>query len=156
MWPAFLPVMLILAGCAGGCAGSTAGGMKIVRMILLYKQGAREISKLVHPNALMPVKLGGKPVPEHVINAVWGFLALYILSYVVLLLLMLASGADPVTAFSAVTACLNNLGPGLGEVAHNYASVSAMGKIVLTFAMLLGRLELFTLLVLFTPVFWRG
>ena len=156
MWPSFLPVMLILAGCAGGCAGSTAGGMKIVRMILLYKQGAREISKLVHPSALMPVKLGGKPVPEHVINAVWGFLSLYILSYVLLLLLMLASGADPVTAFSAVTACLNNLGPGLGDVAHNYASITAMGKIVLTFAMLLGRLELFTLLVLFTPVFWRG
>jgi len=156
MWPAFLPVMLILASTAGGCAGSTAGGMKIVRMILLYKQGAREISKLVHPNALMPVKLGGKPVPDNVINAVWGFLSLYILSYVVLLLLMSAGGADPVTAFSAVTACLNNLGPGLGDVAHNYASVSAMGKLVLTFAMLLGRLELFTLLVLFTPVFWRG
>jgi len=156
MWPSFLPVMLILASTAGGCAGSTAGGMKIVRMILLYKQGAREISKLVHPSALMPVKLGRKPVPDPVVNAVWGFLSLYILSYVVLLLLMLASGADPVTAFSAVTACLNNLGPGLGEVAHNYASITAVGKIILTFAMLLGRLELFTLLVLFTPVFWRG
>ena len=156
LWPAFLPVMLILASTAGGCAGSTAGGMKIVRMILLYKQGAREISKLVHPNALMPVKLGGKAVPDNVINAVWGFLSLYMLSYVLLLLLMLAGGADPVTAFSAVTACLNNLGPGLGEVAQNYAAVSDSGKMVLTFAMLLGRLELFTLLVLFTPVFWKG
>ena len=156
VWPVFLPIMLILASTAGGCAGSTAGGMKIVRMVLLYKQGAREIAKLVHPNALMPVKLGGKAVPDNVINAVWGFLSLYMLSYVVLLLLMLASGADPVTAFSAVTACLNNLGPGLGEVAQNYASVSDPGKMVLTFAMLLGRLELFTLLVLFTPVFWKG
>jgi len=155
-WPGFLPVMLILASCIGGCAGSTAGGMKVVRMILLYKQGAREISKLVHPSALMPVKLGGKAVPDDVINAVWGFLSLYILSYVLLLLLMLAAGADPVTAFSAVTACLNNLGPGLGAVAQNYAAVSDMGKMVLTFAMLLGRLELFTLLLLFTPVFWRG
>ena len=156
LWPAFLPVMLILVSTAGGCAGSTAGGMKIVRMVLLYKQGAREISKLVHPNALIPVKLGGKAVPDNVINAVWGFLSLYIISYVLLLLLMLAGGADPVTAFSAVTACLNNLGPGLGAVAQNYAGVSDMGKVVLTFAMLLGRLELFTLLVLFTPVFWKG
>ncbi len=156
LWPSFLPIMLILVSTAGGCAGSTAGGMKIIRMVLLYKQGAREISKLVHPNALIPVKLGGKAVPDNVINAVWGFLSLYMLSYVVLLLLMLASGSDPVTAFSAVTACLNNLGPGLGDVAQNYASVSPAGKIVLTFAMLLGRLELFTLLVLFTPVFWKG
>ncbi len=156
LWPAFLPVLLMLASTAGGCAGSTAGGMKIIRMVLLYKQGAREIFKLVHPNALMSIKLGGKVVPENVINAVWGFLSLYILSYVVLLLLMLASGADPVTAFSTVTACLNNLGPGLGEAAQNYASISPLGKTILTFAMLLGRLELFTLLVLFTPVFWKG
>lgn len=156
LWPAFLPVMLILVSTAGGCAGSTAGGMKIIRMVLLCKQGAREISKLVHPNALIPVKLGGRAVPDNVINAVWGFLSLYMLSYVLLLLLMLAGGADPVTAFSAVTACLNNLGPGLGEVAQNYAAVSDTGKVVLTFAMLLGRLELFTLLVLFTPVFWKG
>ena len=115
VWPTFLPIMLILLSVAGGCAGSTAGGMKIIRIVLLYKQGAREISKLVHPNAMIPIKLGGKAVPDNVINAVWGFLSLYILSYVLLLILMLASGADPVTAFSAVTACLNNLGPGLGE-----------------------------------------
>lgn len=156
LWPTFLPIMLILVSTAGGCAGSTAGGMKIVRMILLCKQGSREISKLVHPNALMPIKLDGKAVADNVINAVWGFLALYIICYVLLLMLTLASGLDPVSAFSAVSACLNNLGPGLGEVAQNYASVSSMGKIVLTFAMLLGRLELFTLLVLFTPVFWKS
>ncbi len=155
-WPTFLPIMLLLASAAGGCAGSTAGGMKIVRIILLYKQGTREISKLVHPNALMPIKLGAKAVPDNVINAVWGFLSLYTLSYAALLMLMLASGADAVTAFSAVAACLNNLGPGLGAVAQNYASLTDMGKIVLTFTMLLGRLELFTLLLLFTPVFWRS
>lgn len=155
-WPGFLPVMLILASTAGGCAGSTAGGMKIMRIVLLYKQGMREIAKLAHPSALRPVTLGGKAVPDNVVNAVWGFLSLYMLSYALLLLLMLASGADAVTAFSAVSACLNNLGPGLGAVAENYAALSDMGKIVLTFAMLLGRLELFTLLLLFTPVFWRG
>jgi trk system potassium uptake protein TrkH len=149
-------LLLVLLSTAGGCAGSTAGGMKIIRITLLFKQGTREIFKLVHPNALIPIKLGGKPVPDNVINAVWGFLSLYIFSFTILLILMLATGTDLVTAFSAVTANLNNLGPGLGEVAHNYVSITDSGKLVLTFAMLLGRLELFTLLVLFTPVFWRG
>ena len=155
-WPTFIPILLILLSSAGGCAGSTAGGMKIVRIMLLFKQGTREISRLVHPNALIPIKLGGKPVKDNVINAVWGFLSLYIFSYLILLVLMLATGMDMTTAFSAVSACLNNLGPGLGDVAHTYTGVSDAGKIVLTFAMLLGRLELFTLLVLLTPVFWKG
>jgi trk system potassium uptake protein TrkH len=125
-------------------------------VILLYKQGMREISKLVHPNALITVKIDGKPVPDNVINAVWGFLSLYILSYVVLSIMMVASGSDLVTAFASVTACLNNLGPGLGDVAQNYASQSEAGKWILTFTMLLGRLELFTLLILLTPVFWKS
>ncbi|MEM7194581.1 MAG: TrkH family potassium uptake protein [Pseudomonadota bacterium] len=155
-WPLFLPVLLILLSTAGGCAGSTAGGMKIIRIILLFKQGAREISKLVHPNALIPIKLGGKPVSDTVINAVWGFLSLYLISYVILLLLMLGTGADLVTSLSAVSASLNNLGPGLGSVAENYASITDAGKMVLAFAMLLGRLELYTLLVLLTPMFWKS
>ena len=128
----------------------------MIRVLLLFKQGEREISKLVHPNALIPIKLGGKPVKDDVINAVWGFLSLYLFSYLILLIMMLATGADLTTAFSAVSACLNNLGPGLGDVAHDYSSISDTGKIILTFAMLLGRLELFTLLVLVSPVFWKG
>ena len=156
LWPSFLPIFLILLSTAGGCAGSTAGGMKVIRIILLFKQGARETTRLIHPNAMIPIKLGGKPVHDNVVNAVWGFLSLYMLSYVLLLIAMLATGSDPVSAFSAVSACLNNLGPGLGEVAHNYANVSAAGKGVLIVAMLLGRLELFTLLVLFTPMFWKS
>ena len=155
-WPTFIPILLILLSSAGGCAGSTAGGMKIIRIMLLFKQGTREISKLVHPNALIPIKLGGKPVKDNVINAVWGFLSLYIFSYLVLMILMLATGMDMTTAFSAVSACLNNLGPGLGDVVYNYATVTDAGKLILTFAMLLGRLELFTLLVLISPVFWKG
>ena len=155
LWPSFLPVLLILLSSAGGCAGSTAGGMKIIRIILLFKQGARETARLIHPNAVIPIKLGGKAVPDNVVDAVWGFLALYILSYVVLLVGMLATGSDPVTAFSAVSACLNNLGPGLEGVAQNYAGVSDAGKGILIVAMLLGRLELFTLLVLLTPMFWK-
>lgn len=155
-WPTFIPMLLILLSTAGGCAGSTAGGMKVVRMMLLFKQGGREISKLVHPRALIPIKLGGKPVEDNVIHAVWGFLSLYLFSFTVFLLLMLALGYDLTTAWSAVVACLNNLGPGLGEVAENYAAVTDTGKLILAFAMLLGRLEFFTLLVLITPVFWRG
>lgn len=156
LWPSFLPVLLILLSTAGGCAGSTAGGMKVIRIILLFKQGARETSRLVHPNAVIPIKIGGKPVQENVINAVWGFFALYMLSYVVLLVALMATGSDHVTAFSAVTACLNNLGPGLADVASNYAGVADSGKVILIVAMLLGRLELFTLLVLFSPVFWKS
>ncbi len=156
IWPVFVPILLILLSSVGGCAGSTAGGMKVIRVMLLFKQGAREISKLVHPSALISIKLGGKPVSDNVVNAVWGFLSLYIFSYTILLIIMLATGVDLVTAFSAVAACLNNLGPGLGEVSQNYTTITDTGKIVLTFAMLLGRLELFALLVLFSPVFWKG
>lgn len=155
-WPLFLPILLLLASFIGGCAGSTAGGMKVIRSILLYKQGKREIFRLVHPDALFPIKVGGKPMPDRVINAVWGFLSLYVFSFGMLSLLMAGTGLDLTTAISAVAACLNNLGPGLGDVSSNYASVTPMGKWVLAFAMLLGRLELFTLLVLFTPTFWRN
>jgi len=154
-WPTFLPIMLILMSAMGGCAGSTAGGMKIIRVILLYKQGRREIDQLIHPSALIPIKLGGRPVPDQVIDAVWGFFALYILSYVLLSLAMTATGVDLVTAFSSVTACLNNLGPGLGAVAENYAGINVAGKWILAISMLLGRLEIFTLLVLLSPAFWR-
>tara|TARA_B100000029_G_scaffold493656_1_gene556441 strand:- start:575 stop:1291 length:717 start_codon:yes stop_codon:yes gene_type:complete len=155
-WPSFLPAMLILASAIGGCAGSTAGGIKVVRSILLYKQGLRQIELLIHPKALIPIKLGGKPVSEHVLESVWGFLALYVLSYVILGLAMTASGTDLVTAFSAVTACLNNLGPGLGQVAENYENISNSGKWILCGAMLMGRLELYTLLVLLSPAFWKN
>ncbi|MBL09334.1 MAG: potassium transporter [Acidiferrobacteraceae bacterium] len=154
-WPTFLPAMLVLASAIGGCAGSTAGGMKVIRGILLYKQGRRQIELLIHPKALIPIKLGGKPVSEQVLESVWGFLALYVFSYIVLGLSMTATGVDLVTAFSAVTACLNNLGPGLGSVAETYSNLTNSGKWILCSAMLMGRLELYTLLVLLTPAFWR-
>ena len=155
-WPSFLPVLLIIMSAIGGCAGSTAGGMKMIRFVLLYKQGKREIGQLIHPSALVTVKIGNKPVPDHVINAVWGFFSLYILSYVGLSIAVTATGVDLITAFSAVTACLNNLGPGLGAVAENYALLNPVTKLILTATMLLGRLEIFTLLVLLTPAFWRS
>jgi len=155
-WPSFLPAMLVLASAIGGCAGSTAGGMKVIRSILLYKQGRRQIELLIHPKALIPIKLGGKAVSEQVLESVWGFLALYVFSYIVLGLAMTATGVDLVTAFSAVTACLNNLGPGLGDVSETYASLTNSGKWILCGAMLMGRLELYTLLVLISPAFWRN
>lgn len=154
-WPGFLPVLLLFTSFVGACAGSTGGGMKVIRALLLYKQGKREIIRLIHPTAQVPVKLGNKAVPETIINGVWGFFALYIASFTVMMLLLMATGLDQVTAFSAVAACINNLGPGLGEVGANFSQINNPAKWVLCFAMLLGRLEIFTILVLITPTFWR-
>lgn len=155
VWPTLLPVLLVMISFIGGCAGSTGGGMKVIRVLLLFKQGMREIMRLIHPNAQFAVKLGKKPVENRIIEAVWGFLSAYIAVFIVMLLLLLASGLDQVTAYSAVAATLNNLGPGLGEVAQNYAGINSFSKVVLCMGMLLGRLEIFTLLVIFTPVFWQ-
>jgi trk/ktr system potassium uptake protein len=154
-WPSFLPVMLLFFAFMGGCVGSTGGGIKAMRMMLVYKQGIRELKQLVHPQAIIPLKVSNRRVEASVVSAVWSFLAVYTFSFVVIMLLMMATGLDFTTAFSAVAASMNNLGPGLGEVAANYGSISEAAKAILCFAMLLGRLEVFTLLVLFTPIFWR-
>ncbi len=129
--------------------------MKVIRILLILKQGLREIQRLVHPSAVIPVKLGGKAIPENVISAVWGFFSAYLIVYVILMVGLMATGIDQVTAWSAVAATLNNLGPGLGEVSANFGSINDPAKWMLCFAMLLGRLEVFTLLVLFTPMFWQ-
>lgn len=154
-WPTFLPYMLFLLAFMGGCAGSTAGGMKVMRVMLICKQGIREINRLIHPNALIPIKVGRRSVSDRVIEAVWGFFAVYILAFMVMFLLLMATGLDFTTAFSAVGASINNLGPGLGDVALHYGDINTTAKWILCFAMLLGRLEVFTLLVLFSPLFWR-
>ncbi len=155
LWPTFLPVLLLFVSFIGGCAGSTGGGMKVIRVILLLKQGMREMMRLIHPNALVMVKIGKKPVADSVIDAVWGFFATYVAVFVIMMLLLMASGLDQITSFSAVAATLNNLGPGLGDVAANYAGINDFSKWVLSIGMILGRLEIFTLLVLLTPAFWR-
>jgi trk system potassium uptake protein TrkH len=129
-WPGFLPVLLLFASFIGGCAGSTGGGMKVIRFVLLIKQG-------------------------RIMNAVWGFFAAYVGGFVIIMLFLMATGLDQVTAFSAVAACMNNLGPGLEGVGANYVNINAPAKWALCFAMLLGRLEVFTLMILFTPAFWR-
>ena len=154
-WPGALPVLLILASFVGGSAGSTAGGIKVIRCLLIAKQGLREIIRLVHPNAEIPVKLGQSAVPFRVVDAVWGFFSVYIVVYGMMLLALMSTGLDQVTAFSAVAATLNNLGPGLGEVAAGFMTLGDTAKWIAIFGMLLGRLEIFTLLVLITPTFWR-
>ncbi len=154
-WPTALPVLLILASFIGGSAGSTAGGIKVVRWLLICKQGVRELARLVHPSAEIPVKLGDKAVQHRVVDAVWGFFSIYVVVFGVMLLAMMWTGLDQVTAFSAVAATLNNLGPGLGDVASGFMSLSDTAKWISVAGMLLGRLEIFTLLVLFTPMFWR-
>jgi len=140
----------------GTTTGFTSEEYFNLRVLLLFKQGHRELKRLLHPNATIVVKVGGSPVPNKVIDVVWGFFATYLAICVIMLLLLMAAGHDQETAFSAVVACLNNLGPGLGEVAANYASLGDFSLVVLSFAMLFGRLEIFTLLLLFTPGLWTG
>ena len=155
VWPSFLPVMMLFFSFMGGCVGSTGGGIKAMRLMLIYKQGVRELKQLVHPNAVIPLKVGRRRVEAAVVSAVWSFFAVYMSAFIIILLLLMATGLDFTTAFSAVAASLNNLGPGLGEVAANYGAINDVAKGLLCFTMLLGRLEVFTLLVLFTPMFWR-
>tara|TARA_B110000503_G_scaffold85373_2_gene129904 strand:- start:37653 stop:39101 length:1449 start_codon:yes stop_codon:yes gene_type:complete len=154
-WPVALPIMAIFFSCMGGCVGSTTGGIKAMRVMLVFKQGMRELKQLVHPQAVIPLKVGGRRVEATVVSAVWSFFAIYTSAYIVLLLLLMLIGMDFTTAFSAVAATLNNLGIGIAGVANGFGQVSEWGKAILCFAMLLGRLEIFTLLVLFTPAFWR-
>ena len=156
-WPALAPVAMVFAAFAGGCAGSTAGGLKMYRVLLIFRQGFREIRRLIHPNGIFHIKLGERIVPNRVVEAVWGFFCVYLIVFTTMVCLLLGiSDLDFATAFSAVAANLNNLGPGLGEVASNYGSLPKSCKWVLMVAMLLGRLEIFTLLVVLTPEYWKS
>ncbi|MCV6620221.1 MAG: TrkH family potassium uptake protein [Cellvibrionaceae bacterium] len=155
IWPGFLPFFIFLFAFMGGCAGSTGGGMKVIRVLLICKQGIREIKRLINPNAVIPIKLGQTSVSDRVVEAVWGFFAVFVISYMIMFILLMATGLDFLTSVSAVGACISNLGPGMGDVALNYTDINNPAKWILCFAMLLGRLEIFTLLVLFSPSFWR-
>ena len=141
----------------GGCAGSTGGGMKNVRVLLLLKHAQLQISRLIHPREVRVLKLDHKPVSPEVMQSILGFFALYMGLFVVAAILMTVTGLDLLTAGGSVVACLSNIGPGIGEVGptDNYAAISFSGKLILSACMLAGRLELFTVLVLFFPSFWR-
>ena len=155
-WPLFVPIMLLIAAFIGACAGSTGGGIKVIRALILIRQGSSEITKLIHPNAVVTLKFGKKTLDPRVSESVWGFFAVYVATFLVILLFLLSQSNDFLTSFSAVGATLNNLGPGLGSVADNYKEITDFSKLALCLAMLLGRLEIFTLLLLFTPSFWRN
>ena len=124
-------------------------------MLLLFKQGLREIKLLVHPNAVIPIKIGQHVLPDRVVGAIWGFFAMYVVVFTALLLGLMATGLDQVSAFSGLAACINNMGPGLGKVSANFASINPAAKWIYSLSMILGRLEIFTLVVLLAPAFWR-
>jgi len=155
-WPLFVPIMLLIAAFIGACAGSTGGGIKVIRALILIRQGSSEITKLIHPNAVVTIKFGKKSLDPRVSESVWGFFAVYVATFLIILMCLLSQSNDFLTAFSAVGATLNNLGPGLGAVSENYKEITDGSKLALCIAMLLGRLEIFTLLLLFTPSFWRN
>lgn len=157
-WPLFAPLLMILLGCFATCAGSTGGGIKMVRMLLLLKQSQRELVRILHPHVVNPVVMGDSLVSPRVLQSVIAFMMIYGATLVSLTMLLLFSGLDVLTAFTAVVACVNNIGPGLGEVgpAVNYGGLSDFQTWVCTAGMLLGRLELLSVLVLFTPRFWRN
>ena len=155
MWMGFIPLLLLFASSIGGCSGSTGGGMKVIRFWLLLRQGIREMKQLIHPSACVLLKIDDMALSNRVIQAVWGFFSAYIGSIIVILLLLMSTGLDQETAFSATMATINNLGPGLGDVGEHYATLGNANKWILCFAMILGRLEIFALLILFTPMFWR-
>jgi len=154
-WPLHIPMILVILSFTGGCVGSTAGGIKVLRIILLAKLGVRQLFQLAHPQAVSLVKLGKRPVSEDVIFSVWGFYVLYIVTALLLTVAMMAAGLDLESAFGAVVATINLLGPGLGEVSNSFATVSPVIKWLGIFGMLVGRLEVFTLLILFLPAYWR-
>ncbi len=156
-WPMFAQLWLLFMGSFIACSGSTGGGIKMMRAMILYKQVLREMIRSLHPNAVRPVRLGKQPVPETILHAVLGFSFMYMVSIVSLTLLLSATGLELITAFSAVVASLNNTGPGLAGVgpASNYQALTVFHKWVLAFTMILGRLEIFTFLVVLTPAFWR-
>jgi trk system potassium uptake protein TrkH len=155
-WPAAIPVFLIMVSFIGACVGSTGGGIKVVRILVMFRLGMKEINKFIRPNAQISVKLNRASLSEKSLISVLGFFSLYAISFVIILMLLMFTGLDQVTAYSATAATMNNLGPGLGSVAENYGSLNDTAKWILSFSMLVGRLEVLTIIALFHKAFWRN
>lgn len=155
LWPSSLPYLLFYLAILGGCAGSTSGGLKAVRALLLYRQGMRELKRLIHPQGQFLITYSGRTLSLDIIYSVWGYIATYLIIFLLFFLAALTLHLDFETAFAGVASSLGNIGPGLGKVTHNFAGVSDASKVLFMVAMLFGRLEIFTFLVLFTPYFWR-
>ncbi len=154
-WPTFIPFLLLFLGIIGGCAGSTSGGIKIIRFLILKKQGSREIKRLIHPNGHYVIKLGYSRLQDRTLEAILGFFCLFVVTFIFLFLLLLGFGLDPISAFSSVAASISNTGLRMGMAADNFQSFTDPVKIIISVAMLAGRLELFTLIVLLIPNYWR-
>ncbi len=154
-WPAAIPVFLIMMSFIGACVGSTGGGIKVVRILVMFRLGMKEIHKFIRPNAQVSVKLNKSSINEKALVSVLGFFSLYAISFFLILMLLMFAGLDQVTAYSATAATMNNLGPGLGDVAQNYGSVGEAAKWILSFSMLIGRLEVLTIIAIFHRAFWR-
>ena len=154
-WNPSIGFLFLIGAFIGACSGSVGGGIKSWRVLIMINYAYINLKKMIHPNAVISLKIGTKNVENDVAASVWGFFSIYVLSFIILLFGLVVTGLDFQSAFSAIGACLNNLGPGLGEVSQTYASVTSTGKAILSFAMILGRLEIFTLLVLFMPIFWQ-
>ena len=154
-WPAAIPVFLIMMSFIGACVGSTGGGIKVIRILVMFRLGMKEIHKFIRPNAQVSVKLNGASINEKALVSVLGFFSLYAITFFLILMLLMFAGLDQVTAYSATAATMNNLGPGLGEVAQNYGSLGETAKWILSFSMLVGRLEVLTIIAIFHKAFWR-
>ncbi len=156
-WPIFVPMWMLFLSCITVSSGSTGGGIRLIRTIILMKQARLELFKFIHPAAIKPVRLGDNIIPNDVVTSVMGFIFLYFISIVILVFTLLLSGLDFISAFSAIIACFNNAGPGLNQVgpATNYSSLSDFQTLVCLFAMLLGRVQIFAIVILFIPEFWR-
>ncbi len=156
-WPIFAPMWMLFLSCIAVSSGSTGGGIKMIRTLVLTKQAGREFLRLIHPAAVNPMKIGGQVVPNNIVFAVLGFIFLYFMTVATLVFVLLISGLDLISSLSAVVACINNAGPGLGLVgpAENYSGLSVFQDWVCIVAMLAGRLEIFTLMIIFTPRFWQ-
>ncbi len=154
-WPDFIITALILGSFIGACAGSTGGGLKVVRVLLLFKLLKKELLKILHPTAEIPIRINRTPINDDLSGTLYNFFLFYVISYLLLSLLVLLSGHDIATSFSTVASCINNLGPALGEAVNDYSNLNLFSKYILTFAMILGRLEIFTLLIVMTPYFWK-
>jgi trk system potassium uptake protein TrkH len=154
-WPAAIPVFLIMISFIGACVGSTGGGIKVVRVVVMFRLGMKEIHKFIRPNAQVSIKLNNASINEKALVSVLGFFSLYAISFIFIMMLLMFAGLDQVTAYSATAATMNNLGPGLGEVAQNYGSLGETAKWILSFSMLIGRLEVLTIIAIFHRAFWR-
>ncbi|MGY6278095.1 TrkH family potassium uptake protein [Methylomonas sp. MgM2] len=156
-WPPFVPWWMLYLSCVTACTGSTGGGIKLFRTLLLWKQACREMFSMLHPHAIHPVRIGDTQVANKIVFAVLAFIFLYFISVVVMTFTLIFAGLEPISALSAIIACINNAGPGLHQVgpATNFGGLSDFQTWVCAMAMLLGRLEVFTLIVLCTPSFWK-